>query len=124
MFKNIIINLVENAIKFTEEGYVEFGFKVNTPTYDESKNFNITTNSSVELEIFVNDSGIGIAPDQLAMIFDEFYQIDGNPVGKNGGLGLGLSIVERSVNLLGTNIEVESALGQGSSFSLAVPAAA
>jgi signal transduction histidine kinase len=74
------------------------------------------------LRISVQDSGIGIAPDQLARIFDEFYRVDSDPVGRDGGLGLGLSIVDRSVNLLGTKMEVESEPGQGSSFSLVVPA--
>jgi signal transduction histidine kinase len=73
------------------------------------------------LRITVEDSGIGINPDQLARIFDEFYQVNGNAVGKNGGLGLGLSIVERSVKLLGAKLEVESEPGQGSKFSISLP---
>jgi signal transduction histidine kinase len=74
------------------------------------------------LRITVQDSGIGVAPDQLERIFDEFYRVDKDPAGRNGRLGLGLSIVERSAKFLETKVEVESELGQGSSFSLVVPA--
>jgi two-component system phosphate regulon sensor histidine kinase PhoR len=59
----------------------------------------------------------------LARIFDEFYRVDHDPVGKDVGRGLGLAVVERSVNLLGTKVEVESEPGKGSSFSIIVPAA-
>lgn len=75
------------------------------------------------MRITVQDSGTGIAPDQLAGIFDEFYQVDKDPTGRSGSLGLGLSIVERSVNLLGIKVEVESKSGQGPSLSSVVPAA-
>ena len=98
--------LVSNAIRYTNKG------SVNVRCRREPGG----------LRISVQDSGIGIAPDQLARIFDEFYRVDSDPVGRDGGLGLGLSIVDRSVHLLGTKMEVESEPGQGSSFSLVVPA--
>jgi two-component system phosphate regulon sensor histidine kinase PhoR len=72
----------------------------------------------------VQDTGIGIAPEQLARIFDEFYKVENDPAGRHGGLGLGLSIVEHSMKILDGKIEVESELGSGSSFSLLLPAAA
>jgi signal transduction histidine kinase len=97
--------LVSNAIRYTNQGEVKVYCR-REPT---------------GLRIIVRDSGIGIAPDQLARIFDEFYRIDNDPVAVDGGLGLGLAIVEHGVNLLGTKMEVESAPGQGSSFSLVVP---
>ncbi len=75
------------------------------------------------MRITVQDSGTGIAPEQWAGIFDEFYQVDKDPTGRSGSLGLGLSIVERSADLLQTKVEVESALGEGSRFSFVVPAA-
>jgi len=100
--------LVSNAIRYTQQG----GVKVSC--HREPGGVRIT----------VRDSGIGIAPDQLARIFDEFYRVEYYPASKNSGLGLGLSIVERSVDLLETKMEVESEPGQGSSFSLLVPAAA
>jgi len=105
LLTRIISILLSNAIRYTRQGAV----KIHCLREHEG------------LRITVEDSGIGIAPDQLARIFDEFYQIDGDPVGKNGGLGLGLSIVERSVKFLGAKVEVESTLGQGSKFSIDVP---
>ena len=99
--------LVSNAIRYTNQG------EVNVSCRREPAGLRIT----------VRDSGIGIAPDQLARIFDEFYRVDNDPIARDGSLGLGLAIVEHSVNLLGTKMEVESAPGQGSSFSLVVPAA-
>ena len=105
LLTRIVRILISNAIRYTREGSVT-----------------VYCRSEAEgLRITVEDSGIGIDPDQLARIFDEFYQVDGNPVGKNGGLGLGLSIVERSVKLLGAKLEVESEPGQGSRFSISVP---
>lgn len=108
LLKRIVRILLTNAIRYTNQGVIS----VRCRPEDDG------------LKITVQDSGIGIAPDQLNRIFDEFYRIDNDPVGRNGGLGLGLSIVDRSVNLLGTQMEVESELGRGSSFSFVVPAAA
>jgi len=105
LLTRIIRILVSNAIRYTKEGGVQVHCR---PEPDG-------------LRITVEDSGIGIEPDQLARIFDEFYQVDGDPVGRDGGLGLGLSIVERSVKLLGANLEVASEPGQGSKFSIGVP---
>jgi signal transduction histidine kinase len=105
LLTRIVRILISNAIRYTKEG------SVNVYCRPEADGLRIT----------VEDSGIGIDPDQLARIFDEFYQVDGDPVGKNGGLGLGLSIVERSVKLLGAKLEVESEPGQGSKFSISVP---
>jgi len=99
--------LVSNAIRYTNQGEVKV----------------YCCREPGGLRITVRDSGIGIAPDQLPRIFDEFYRVENNPAGRNVGLGLGLAIVERSVSLLGTKMEVESGPGQGSSFSLLVPAA-
>ena len=99
--------LVSNAIRYTNQGEVKVCCR----------------REPAGLRITVQDSGIGIAPDQLARIFDEFYRVDNDPVARNGGLGLGLAIVERSVSLLGIKMEVESKPGRGSSFSLVVPAA-
>ncbi len=106
LLTRIVRILVSNAIRYTNKG------SVNVCCRHEPGG----------LRISVQDSGIGIAPDQLARIFDEYYRVDSDPVGRNGGLGLGLSIVDRSVNLLETKMEVESKPGQGSSFSLVVPA--
>lgn len=107
LLSRIIRLLISNAIRYTNEG-------------------GITVSSRLEpegLRITVRDTGIGIAPDQLARIFDEFYKVENDPAGRNRGLGLGLSIVEQSIGFLGGRIEVQSELGKGSSFSLLVPAA-
>ena len=69
----------------------------------------------------MRDSGIGIAPDEVAIIFDEFYRVNSDPIGGNGGRGLGLSIVDRGLKLLHSKVEVESELGKGSSFSFVLP---
>jgi signal transduction histidine kinase len=108
LLSRIIRLLISNAIRYTNDG-------------------DVTVSSRREPEgmrITVRDTGIGIAPDQLARIFDEFYKVKNDPAGRNGGLGLGLSIVEQSIRLLEGRIEVQSELGKGSSFSLLVPAAA
>jgi len=100
--------LVSNAIRYTNEGEVRVSCR----------------HESAGLRITVQDTGVGMAADQLALIFEEFYRINNDPVARNNGLGLGLSIAECSANLLGTTVNVESELGRGSSFSLLVPAAA
>jgi signal transduction histidine kinase len=108
LLTRILRVLVSNAIRYTNEGRVRV----------------FCSNESGGLRITVQDSGIGMASDQLAMIFDEFYRIDNDPAARNSGLGLGLSIVERSAKLLGTTVDVESDPGRGSIFSLLVPKAA
>ena len=107
LLTRILRVLVSNAIRYTEKGLVRA----------------FCTHESGGLRVTVQDSGIGMASDQLGMIFDEFYRIDNDPAARNNGLGLGLSIVERSARLLGTEVEVESEPGRGSTFSLLVPAA-
>ena len=107
LLTRILRVLLSNAIRYTDNGRVGI----------------FCSNESGGLRITVRDSGIGMAADQLPMIFDEFYRIDNDPAARNNGLGLGLSIVERSARLLGTTVDVESELGKGSSFSLLVPVA-
>jgi len=104
LLTRIIRILVSNAIRYTNQGGVNVSCR----------------RDPAGLRISVQDSGIGIAPDQQTRIFDEFYRVDNDPVARDGGLGLGLAIVDRSVKLLGTKIEVESEPGRGSVFSLVV----
>jgi len=108
LLSRIIRLLISNAIRYTNDGEVSVSCK----------------HEADGLRIAVQDTGIGIAPDQMANIFDEFYKVDNDSASRNGGLGLGLTIVEQSLGLLNGKIEVESAPGRGSSFSLLVPAAA
>jgi len=107
LLTRILRSLISNAIRYTKKGTVE----VSCLRYPDG------------LRISVVDTGIGIAPDKLAMIFDEFYRVNSDPVGENGGRGLGLSIVDRGLKLLQSKIEVESELGKGSSFTFPLPAA-
>jgi len=106
----ILINLIGNAIKFTEEGKVE----VRTRTV--SKNGNECT-----LEISVKDTGIGIPEDKLETIFERFKQGDDNTTRKYGGTGLGLSITKRLIELCGGQIKLNSKIGVGSEFIIQIP---
>jgi PAS domain S-box-containing protein len=103
--KQIIINLIGNALKFTEKGVIEFGYQLN-----ENK-----------LLFFVKDTGIGISPNKLKVIFERFTQADDSLTRKFGGSGLGLAISKGLVELLGGNIWVESEVKVGSSFYFTIP---
>jgi signal transduction histidine kinase/CheY-like chemotaxis protein/HAMP domain-containing protein len=103
--RHILQNLIANAVKFTDSGVVEIS----------------ALQTSEELEVTVRDTGIGIAPDQLARVFDEFWQADDGTARKHGGTGLGLSIARKYAVLLGGDIAVESALGRGSAFTVRLP---
>lgn len=105
--EQILKNLLSNAIKFTDQGRV-----VMSVARAESKG----------LRFEVSDSGIGIAPDQQSLIFEAFHQADGTTNRKYGGTGLGLSISRDLATLLGGTIDVRSAPGQGSTFTLTLPA--
>jgi len=108
-FRQILINLMGNAAKFTEAGEIELGVSVAETTEDR-----------VKLLAEVRDTGIGIAEDQWKRIFEPFRQIDDSPARKYEGTGLGLSIAKKLVELMGGDIWVESTLGQGSVFRFTV----
>jgi signal transduction histidine kinase len=101
----VILNLVGNAIKFTDQGSVE----VRAAEVDG------------RFELSVVDTGFGIAPEDQAKIFEEFQQVDNTSTRKKGGTGLGLSISRRIVELHGGHITVESDVGKGSTFKVTVP---
>lgn len=103
--KQIVLNLLSNAVKFTREGSVTLSARV--------------VGDGVEMR--VADTGIGIAPEALAGIFDDFRQVDQSSTREFGGTGLGLSIVRKLLGLLGGSIRVESAPGVGSTFTVALP---
>ena len=103
--RQIIVNLIGNAIKFTERGEVGLSVGVDSRTPAE-----------LLLHFVVADTGVGIALEKQKLIFDAFSQADGSTARKFGGTGLGLSICSRLVELMGGKIWVESALGRGSSF--------
>lgn len=104
--KQALLNLVENAIKFTNEGYVEFGYK---PTRDGS------------LYFYVKDTGIGIDKKNYHKIFENFRQVDYHTTRVVEGSGLGLSISQGLSDLLGAKLELRSEVGKGSIFSLHFP---
>ena len=103
--RQIIVNLVGNAIKFTEQGEVVLRVE------NESR-----TEDAIQLHFTVADTGIGIPTERQAAIFEAFKQADGSMTRKYGGTGLGLTISSRLVELMGGRIWVESELGKGSQF--------
>jgi PAS domain S-box-containing protein len=103
--RQIFINLIGNSLKFTEIGYVEFGYYL----------------ESGKLLFFVKDSGIGIPSEKQKVIFDRFTQADDSLTRKFGGSGLGLAISKGLIELLGGHIWVKSDLQQGSTFYFTIP---
>ncbi|MGI6091720.1 MAG: response regulator [Negativicutes bacterium] len=108
--EQIIVNLLSNAFKFTEQGGVFL--KLSTQTKPSGE---------VVLKFSVTDTGIGIAPHQQKVIFEEFKQADSTNTRKYGGTGLGLAISRKLAELLEGHIELESSVGQGSKFTLYLP---
>lgn len=107
--RQIVINLIGNAIKFTEKGGVTVSVCQKTP-------FELKIGDSVELLFSIRDSGLGIPSDKLEMIFENFNQVDSSVSRQYGGTGLGLSICKKLVEMMGGNIWVESEFGKGSEF--------
>jgi len=103
--RQVMVNLLDNALKFTEKGFVEFGFK--------------TTGS--RLEMWVKDSGIGVPENSRDLIFERFQQANKNPTKIYGGAGLGLSICKGLVSLLGGTINYSANASEGSLFTIDIP---
>jgi PAS domain S-box-containing protein len=101
----IISNLLENALKFTKKGSIEFGYEL----------------KENQLEIYVKDTGIGIEAEKHELIFERFSQAEKDLSKKMGGLGLGLSIVKENVELIGGKIRLESKKGAGATFYITIP---
>ena len=111
--RQVLTNLLGNAIKFTETG--EVVVSVRRATMDDGQ---------PGLRFSVRDTGIGIAADRLDRVFEEFTQADGSTSRRYGGTGLGLTIAQRLVGLMGGKIAVTSELGRGSEFGFTLPLAA
>ncbi len=105
--KSILVNLLNNAIKFTDEGEVKLSV--------------VNGSANHEVSFVVSDTGIGIPKEHLSMIFNKFHQVDGSTAKRYQGTGLGLTITKNLVELLSGRIEVESELGKGSTFTLTMP---
>lgn len=101
----ILINLVGNALKFTKNGKVRFGYTLETN----------------QLNFFVEDTGIGIPTEMHELIFERFRQVDNSATRKYGGTGLGLALSKGYVELLGSKIRLQSEIGKGSVFAFTIP---
>jgi len=104
--RQILTNLVGNAVKFTHKGIIEFGYNLESSKY---------------LMFYVKDTGIGIEKDKLQLIFERFMQADSSPSRKYGGSGLGLAISRGLVELLGGKMWAESTIHEGSTFYFTIP---
>lgn len=119
--RQIIVNLVGNAIKFTAEGEVVFRIALQQGANCQSLSPAGDTVNTCALHVSVSDTGIGIPAAQQQAIFEPFVQADGSMTRRYGGTGLGLSITTQLVTLMGGHIWVESTVGTGSTFHFAVP---
>jgi two-component system phosphate regulon sensor histidine kinase PhoR len=102
--KQVMINLIMNALKYTEKGHVEVG----------------VINEVKRGKVYVKDSGIGIADSDIERIFERFYRVDKDRSREQGGTGLGLAICKHIIEAHGSKIEVKSELGKGSTFSFSL----
>jgi len=107
--RQILYNLISNALKFTSEGQVEV--RIGTASSEDGKALSIT----------VADTGIGIAPEVLPKLFAKFVQADGTMTRRFGGTGLGLTICRRMVELMGGTVAIESKLGEGTTLHVHLP---
>lgn len=105
--KQVIVNLVNNAIKFTHKGFVSFGYEI-----DEEK---------AQIIFKIEDTGLGIDKKNYKYIFDRFKRVDSEVSIKAGGLGLGLAISKAYVEMMGGSISLESKVEEGSVFSFSIP---
>lgn len=103
--RKIVTNLLENSMKFTSTGFIEFGYQL----------------IDNKLEIYIKDTGIGINPEKQAIIFDRFSKENKGRSKLYGGLGLGLSIAKENAELLGGEITLKSKTGKGSTFYVTIP---
>ncbi|OQY55847.1 MAG: hypothetical protein DRR08_20295 [Candidatus Parabeggiatoa sp. nov. 2] len=111
--RQVLLNMIGNAIKFTDKGYIKLSVKVQIPP-----NTPFEKGELFELILSVEDTGIGIPSEQQQMIFESFRQQDGQSTRKYGGTGLGLAISKRLVEMMNGHISVKSTVGSGSVFEI------
>ncbi len=120
----ILTNLVKNAIKYTNEGSIEFGYDL-VETHDRASLHHglgaEETHDRASLRFFVKDTGIGIPKDRQSAIFERFIQADVSDISAREGAGLGLAITKAYVEMLHGTIWVESEIGKGSTFYFTIP---
>lgn len=109
-FRQIVTNLVGNAVKFTDQGHVRIDMSASDPN---DRNINIT--------LRVEDTGVGIPADKLASVFEKFSQVDSSSTRRHEGTGLGLAITDGLVTLFGGTLSAESSVGEGSVFTVTLP---
>jgi len=125
--KQVLINLLNNAIKFTEKGNIDFGYKIIKTNDNIKPNNNVKINTNIEKQsqqsilFFIKDNGIGIEKTSQKMIFERFSKIERNKKKLYRGTGLGLSISKSIVNKLGGQIWLESEINKGSTFYFTIP---
>jgi signal transduction histidine kinase len=104
--RQVLLNLVANAVKFTDTGHITV---------------RAVANDSQWVTVSVTDTGIGLRPEDIAKAFTEFVQLDGDLSRRAGGTGLGLSITKKFIEMHGGEIWVESELGKGATFYFSLP---
>ena len=109
LLQRILLNLLDNALRYTLHGWVLLACR--------------RTADGKQVRIEIRDTGIGIAPEHHAAIFNEFYQVNNVARDRSKGMGLGLNIVARATQLLGLRLQMRSRPGQGTCFSLELPLA-
>lgn len=107
--RQVLINLIGNAVKFTEKGYIKLAVTVSYP--------DVIHHSTLHLTIAVEDTGIGIAENQLSTIFETFGQVKGQKYHQFGGAGLGLAITRNLIEMMNGRIGVSSKPDRGSAFT-------
>ncbi|MEN8121508.1 MAG: ATP-binding protein, partial [Bacteroidota bacterium] len=112
----ILFNLIENAIKYTESGFVEFGYKIILIDRDE-----LSGTSPQSIQFYVKDTGMGIDKKDVKFIFDKFSKISPGKTKLYRGLGLGLTVVKSMVEQLNGKIWLESEINKGSAFYFTIP---
>jgi signal transduction histidine kinase len=118
--KQILQHLIHNAIKFTGNGEVTVSAKVKDAVENRTRN-NAQNREDKLIEFKVTDTGIGISEEKLPIIFEMFRQVDSSETRNHEGVGLGLYIAKHFTELLGGNIEVQTAINKGSTFTVTTP---